>query len=44
MKEKNFTHVTLEKIRRFFRPMFYNGRSGQIKEGQKMDKDLPWLI
>ncbi|MDF0707701.1 hypothetical protein [Flagellimonas okinawensis] len=44
MKKKNFAHVALEKIGRFFRPMFYNGRNGQIKEGQKMDKDLPWFI
>ncbi len=44
MKENNFTSVTLKKIRQFFRPMFYNGTSGKIKEGQKTDKDLPWFI
>lgn len=44
MKKNNFTHVTLEKIRRFLRPMFYNGSDGQIKEGQKTDKDLPWFV
>jgi len=44
MKKKNFTHVTLVKIRRFFRPMFYNGRNGQIKEEKNTDKELPWFI
>ncbi|SFB74964.1 hypothetical protein SAMN04487891_10242 [Flagellimonas taeanensis] len=44
MKENSFTQVILEKIRRFFRPMFYNGRNGQVKEAQKTGKDLPWFI
>lgn len=43
MKKEKFIQVIPGKIKRFLRPMFYNGRSGQVQEGQKADKDQPWF-
>ncbi len=43
MKTENFMQQIPGKIRRFLRPMFYNGSSGRIQERQKMDKDQPWF-
>lgn len=44
MIKNHFTHMILLKIRRFLRPMFYNGSSGQVMEAQKMDKDCPDVL
>jgi hypothetical protein len=43
MKKENFIQVVPRKIRRFLRPMFYNGTDGAVKIGQKTDKNLPWF-
>ncbi len=43
MKKENFIQAIPGKIKRYLRPMFYNGRNGQIKEAQKTDKDQPWF-
>jgi hypothetical protein len=44
MKKNNFTQVAFNKVRGFFRPMFYNGRNGLAKVGDNPNKDRPWFI
>lgn len=44
MKKNNFTQVAFNKVRGFFRPMFYNGRNGLAKVGDDPNKDRPWFI